>query len=119
MTSAERRQHHRYRVHLAVQIDTEGRKDRVGISQDASIHGMLLNTRSQFDIGEELDLKIHLPVTEDEASVRGHVVRMQAVDGKSPLPFRYLAAIAFERPVHELEASLRAKAARAASPELN
>lgn len=116
MTEAERRLHHRYRVHLAVQIDTERRKDRVGVTQDASVHGMLLNTRTIFDIGEELDLKIHLPVTEDEAMVRARVVRVASVDPKSPLPFRYLAAVVFDNPCFDLESSLRSKIARAAEP---
>lgn len=116
MTPSERRLHNRYRVHLAVQIDTARRKDRVGVSQDASVCGMLLNTRSVFDLGEEIDLKIHLPVSEDEALVKGHVVRVQPVDPKSPLPFRYLAAVVFEHPLFELQSSLESKAARAAEP---
>jgi hypothetical protein len=114
MTSSERRAHHRYKIHLAVEITAGERRNRVGVAQDASLKGILLNTRSSFSPGQVLELKIHLPVTEDEAAVTGHVVRVEDVDLQSPLPFRYLAAVEFERPLFELEASLKTKAAREA-----
>jgi hypothetical protein len=115
MTSSERRAHHRYKIHLAVEITAGDRKNRVGVSQDASVRGILLNTRSAFEPGQTIELRIHLPVTEDEAEVTGHVVRVESVEWTSPLPFKYLAAVEFDRPLFELEASLKSKIARESS----
>jgi hypothetical protein len=114
-TGDERRQHRRYRVHLAIAVDTDTRHGdtaRVGVSQDASVDGLLFNTRSRVSPGESVTLTLHVSTdATHETRVAGKIVRVQSVEAHSPLPWRYLAAVRFEHPVVELESSLVARAA--------
>ena len=116
LTGQDRRIHPRYRVHLAIEIQAGARSGRLGVSQDASVEGLLFNTRSRFSPGEEVSLTLHLSATEaDEAHVKAKILRVQSVDTGSSLPWRYLAAVQFERPIPELEERLKKRVVGPAS----
>ena len=107
-TGEERRIHQRYRVHLAVEIEAGERSGRIGVSQDASVDGLLFNTRSRFTPGDDLTLTLHLSTSPlEEARVRARVVRVESVDAKSSLPWRYLAAVRFHHPLPQLVDTIR------------
>jgi hypothetical protein len=57
----ERREHARYEVPLAIQIDAEGRAGRVGVLRNGSAGGLLFVTRSHFRQGEKVDVTVLLP----------------------------------------------------------
>jgi hypothetical protein len=72
----EKRRHPRYRVSFPVKIDAPEKSDRIGVSYDVSACGMLLSTRSHFDMGQLLELTFRVGRDGDEQHVRGRVVRL-------------------------------------------
>jgi hypothetical protein len=113
--SNNRRMSPRYRVHLAVEIDAGERKSRVGISQDASVEGIRFNTRSKFNPGDELLIKIHMPISHEVRGITAQVVRVEEASLESTLPWRNLVAAHFVQPLNDLEPVLQefAKASKA------
>ena len=114
MHADERRERRRYRVTLPVAIDVErpdadADAERVGLSRDASVSGVLFNTRSRFAPGDELELTLHLSPSE-ERRVRARVVRVETVPRDSNFLWRYLTAVRFDEPVPDLETTLAASA---------
>jgi hypothetical protein len=104
MVEQERRVHPRYKAHFAVGIDGDQKKGRLGVVQDASTHGVLLNTCSRFSPSDEVVLTLHaLP---DPKQVKARLVRIEEVRRESPYPWRYLAAAEFVEPQPSLEAVL-------------
>jgi len=109
MIDQERRGQKRTRAHFAVRIDGREKKGRLGVAQDASAHGILLNTCSRFTAADEVELTLlALP---NAAPVKARLVRVEVVGRDSSFPWRYLAAAVFDRPVPELESVLSADAA--------
>jgi hypothetical protein len=104
--ASERRKARRYRAHFAVSVDEVSgqRQGRVGVSQDVSAFGLLFNTRSRFEAGEEIMVTLLLKDTLAEATrVKGTVVRVEAVELRTHFPWRYMTAVRFESPVPEIE----------------
>jgi hypothetical protein len=102
----ERRGHPRYKTNFAVGIEGSEKKGRLGVVQDASAHGVLLNTGSRFAANDEVVLTLHaIPGC---ARVKARLVRVEEVKRESPYPWRYLAAAVFDQPLPELEAILAA-----------
>jgi hypothetical protein len=103
----ERRAFPRYKARFPISIDAGERKERVGLSHDASAQGLLFNTPSRFAREEELELTCYLPSTLAEAvRLRAHVVRVETAP--AGLPWKYLAAVRFDEPAPQLDAPLRA-----------
>jgi hypothetical protein len=112
LSAQERRASRRYRVHVAVAIDTPIKPGRVGISHDMSTTGIRFNTRSRFAPGDEVTLTLHLSDAYSDATrVRAKVVRTESVEMHSSYPWRYLTAVEFDEPVPELESSAKQRAA--------
>ena len=106
-TGAERRAHRRYRANFPINIESGPRKNRVGMTRDASAQGLLFNTPSRFAPDDELELTFYMPTTlADLVHVRGRVVRVE--DAPDALPWRYLTAVQFIEPAPALEEPLRA-----------
>jgi len=101
----ERRGQRRYRVTLPLEIARPDTRERVGLSRDASVAGVLFNTRSRFAPGDRVDVTLHLS-TEQTKRVRAEVVRVEVVPRDSNFLWRYLAAVRFTEPLPELEAAL-------------
>ena len=113
---AERRSHRRYRAHFAVSIDAGRRTGRVGISQDVSAVGLLFNSRSRFEMGEELTITLLVRESADDAMrVKGKVVRVLPVELRSHFPWRFMTAVSFAEPLPEIESSAKLRTTRAAS----
>jgi hypothetical protein len=107
-TETERRRHNRYKTHFAVGIDAGDRTNRVGISHDVSVQGILLNTRSRFQPGDEVFLTLYAPGLPDNKGprVRAHVVRVKHLGPESSLPWPFLTAAQFESAIDDLEPQL-------------
>ncbi len=106
-TGAERRAHRRYRASFPINIEAGARKNRVGMTRDASAQGLLFNTPSRFAPNDELDLTFYMPLSDaDLVRRKGIVVRVE--DAPDSLPWRYLTAVQFVEPAPDLEAPLRA-----------
>jgi hypothetical protein len=105
MTSdQDRRIHPRYKAQFAVGIDGEQKKGRLGVAQDASAHGVLVNTSSRFAPKDEVTLTLH--AVPGGTQVKARLVRIQEVARESPYPWRYLAAAEFVEPLPALEAAI-------------
>jgi hypothetical protein len=103
----ERRAFPRYKARFPISIDAGDRKDRVGLSHDASAQGLLFNTPSRFAREEELELTCYLPTAlADAVRLRAQVVRIE--NAPAGLPWKYLAAVRFIEPAPHLDAPLRA-----------
>lgn len=105
--SREARRHPRKSVWLPIGIDGEGRPNRIGVSRDASLQGVLISTGSKFEVGERLNLRIRLSDNRGEIKVRGKVVRVENETGESAVMFPFRVAVALERPVHALEQAFK------------
>lgn len=109
----ERRQHERHRVWFPLRIDTDTRRDRLGISFDASASGVCLGTRSRLEVGDRLTLSFRM--LEDASpwrTVQGRVVRSELDDGPdAPELFPRRVAVAFDAPRPDFEPMLAAAAA--------
>jgi len=101
--SREARRHPRKPIWLPIGIDGEGRPNRIGVSRDASLQGVLISTGSKFEVGERLSLRIRLSDNRGEIKVQGKVVRVENEAGESAVMFPFRVAVALERPVHALQ----------------
>jgi hypothetical protein len=101
----EKRRHPRYRVSFPVRIDGSEKRDRIGVSFNVSACGMLLSTRSQFDVGQPVELTFRVGKSGTERHVRGRVVRL-AESWEHFFPRR--VAVAFDDAMQELDAAIRA-----------
>jgi hypothetical protein len=70
---SERRSHVRQPANVVVNVSTETRKDRVGVTSDLSETGMLFHSLSRFSVGERVDIVFGEADAERVAS--GRVVR--------------------------------------------
>src|SRR5262245_31405027 len=100
----EKRRHPRYRISFPVRIDGPEKNDRVGVSFDVSACGMLLSTRSQFAVGQPLELTFRVGKNGDEQRVRGHVVRLTE-SWEHFFPRR--VAVAFDAALGDIDVELR------------
>ncbi|HQY65594.1 MAG TPA: PilZ domain-containing protein, partial [Polyangiaceae bacterium] len=71
---AERRVEERFATYVAVEIVGDGKRDRFGVSRDASTGGMKIATPSHFEVGAELTLRLHAPGA-PPAELRATVLR--------------------------------------------
>ncbi len=94
----ERRVEERFATYVAVELEGQGKKDRFGVSRDASTGGMMIATPSQFDVGAELILRLHAPGAPD-ATIRATVLRVEVAAPGSAEPWRYRLAVGFADPV--------------------
>src|SRR5438874_6413078 len=99
----ERRVHARHTARFVVSIETKTRRGRFGIARNASAGGVLFNTPSHFDPGEEVTLTILFP-TRMPMRVKAHVVRVE--EASVGLPWRCITAAQFDAPQPDLETVL-------------
>jgi len=100
--NAERRESPRTQTAVAVEIDGQMRKHRLGVSRDTSATGMLLATPSKFEVGERLTLQVYLS-SSDRRSIRGRVTRVEINSAESNEPWRYRLALAYDEPAPDLQ----------------
>lgn len=94
---SERRTSIRQPATVAVEIDGQQRKGRLGITRDASRTGMLMATPSRFEIGEEFSLTLYLGNNTER--VRGRVRRIETTSPRSNEMWRYRLAVEFVEPL--------------------
>jgi len=100
---AERRHAERKAAFVAVEIDGEKRKGRVGMTRDASRTGVLVATPSRFEVGDALRLTLFVGVHE-RATVSGKVIRVETTNVRSNELWRYRLAVAFDAALDEAPA---------------
>jgi hypothetical protein len=99
----ERRRRVRHYVYLAAELVVEGTTPRTAITKDISEIGLLLLTRAELKMGQEVDLKIYLPGEEMRAVVvRGKVVRLEELSDEEKGIWRDKVAFTFDDPQPEL-----------------
>ncbi len=94
----ERRQAPRVIAYLAGEIETAEGKTSVAITKDVAPGGLLLLSRSRFEVGDEVSLKIIAGVGDsaERVQVRGKVVRQEKLEpGESDL-WRTKVALAID-----------------------
>jgi hypothetical protein len=103
----DKRRARRYPVTMAFSLDCGERKGRVGIALDVSTSGARFNTPSQFEAGDTIEIKLVQEAHEALAHAQGRVVRVERADARSDLPWRFVTSVVFERPLDEIEPTLR------------
>lgn len=101
--TAEGRKHPRRPVWLPVGIDGEDRPNRIGVSRDASLTGVLISTGSRFEVGEVVTLRIRLTEKNKEIRARGKVVRVDKEKGAAAQMWPFRIAVHLDRPVAALQ----------------
>jgi acetyltransferase-like isoleucine patch superfamily enzyme len=100
MPSAERRTAPRRTAHVALGLDTDDRKGRIGVSRDISMTGVLFASRSKFVPDETITVSV-TALTGDRISINGKVIRSHPVD---IYPWTHVTAVAFVEPATLLHA---------------
>jgi hypothetical protein len=104
---SEQRRSRRYKVPMAISLEAGERKGRVGIALDVSVLGARFNTASRFAEGDSVTLTLMHQANPALATCVGRVVRIERADMKSDLLWRYVTAVRFERPLTDIESTLR------------
>jgi len=86
-----RRKGRRLPVILAVEMSSDAKRGRCGVTRNASGKGLLIVTPSHFPIGERLELAVHVPGRAEVA--RGRVVRIEENSASSAEVWRYSVAV--------------------------
>lgn len=94
--SSDRRGSERVRAFLAVELSSEVKRNRFGVTRNASSRGLLIITQSRFTVGELLEVCVRAPDLAE--TVRARVVRVEATDAREPWPFRLALALDAELP---------------------
>ena len=78
-------------VALAVELSSKAKPGRCGVTRNASGKGLLIVTPSRFDVGEKLELSVHIGSQSGRASAR--VVRVEENGRDSSEMWRYRLAV--------------------------
>ena len=76
---------------FAVELSSKAKPGRCGVTRNASGSGLLIVTPSRFDVGDEVDVAVHVGTQLSRASAR--VVRVEENRRDSPEVWRYRLAI--------------------------
>jgi len=101
--NGEARKHPRRPVWLPVGIDGESRPNRIGVSRDASLNGVLISTGSRFEVGETVTLRIRLTEKNQEILAKGTVVRVDKESGAAAQMWPFRIAVQLDKPVAALQ----------------
>lgn len=95
--SSERRRDRRISGTFAIGLNSEQKRDRLGVTRDISEHGLLVVTPSRFASGEKIALRVW--VGGQEVETEGHVARVAEHTKESPEVWRYRLAIELDEPL--------------------
>jgi hypothetical protein len=102
----ERRRHERYSCAELVNVSSETRRNRVGLARNLSASGMRFQSISRFEVGERLELLVHISSIGTWPAT-GRVVRKLDRDRSEHVhPFGF--AVEFETERSDLVESLSA-----------
>jgi hypothetical protein len=100
----ERRRHLRHEQIFPLQIDTDHKKDRIGVVRNASPSGILFGTPSHFRVGDRVTLRLLLDPSEPlRHTITGRIVRL-GTDSAGDW-FARLVAVSFDEEVPLLAGS--------------
>ncbi len=85
------RRSERHPLILAVEMSSDAKRGRCGVTRNASPFGLLVVTPSRFSLGERIELAVHLPGIAQRA--KGRVVRVEENTPGSAEVWRYRYAI--------------------------
>ena len=105
--TSDKRRSRRYAVPMALALECGERKDRVGIALDVSPLGARFNTPSHFEEGDAVSMTLMHKSDIALAKCTGRVVWVERADTRSDLPWRFVTSVTFERPLVEIESTLR------------
>lgn len=86
-----RRKGQRLPLILAVEMSSDEKRGRCGVTRNASGKGLLIVTPSRFPVGERLELAVHVPGRAEV--VAGRVVRIEENGKASAEMWRYSLAV--------------------------
>src|SRR4051812_12546826 len=96
---AERRSKPRIPAFFAVELSSDAKQGRCGVTRNASHRGLLIVTPSKFSAEERIDLAVHAENT--AARLRGRIVRVDENPARSSELWRYRLAVELEEPLPE------------------
>jgi len=97
---------------LAVELSSEAKPGRCGVTRNASGKGLLIVTPSRFSVGDQLQLSLH--VGKESGRVAARVVRVEENGPDSSEIWRYRLAVEVDGTLpEELLAAARARVPRA------
>jgi hypothetical protein len=107
----ERRSNPRISAFFAVELSSEAKRGRCGVTRNASDRGLLIVTPSRFQPDDVLELSVH--AENQSARLRGRIVRIDENSMRSPELWRYRLAVELDEPLpSELLAFADAKSAQ-------
>jgi hypothetical protein len=93
----ERRSKPRIPAFFAVELSSDEKRGRCGVTRNASDRGLLIVTPSKFHAEERIELAVH--AENAAAKLRGRVVRVDENSSRSPEVWRYRLAVELEEPL--------------------
>jgi Tfp pilus assembly protein PilZ len=109
----ERRSEERLISCIPVSLEVPDNTD-LALIRDISRSGAFLLTRTSFEIGEPLSLRLHLVESSDGVPVKGRVVRVEPHDSLPNDLWHYEIGVQFEEPLDEYAEQIRALSERQA-----
>jgi len=101
MTQDERRREQRIEIAFPLKSDCGRRKERIGIVRNTNAFGMLFFSRSAFEIGDTVELRLLLPGRRGTVAATGRVVRKTS-NPDADLWFNGTAVV-FDDPVDDVD----------------
>lgn len=93
----ERRTDVRTPAYFAVELSSEAKRSRCGVTRNASGQGLLVVTPSRFKPSDELEVAVHVETA--CTRLKGRVVRVDENPASSPELWRYRLAIMLHDPL--------------------
>jgi hypothetical protein len=93
----ERRSEPRIPAYFAVEMSSDAKRGRCGVTRNASHQGLLVITPSRFHENDRLELAVHADGI--AAKVTGRIVRIDENPPRSPELWRYRLGVELEQPL--------------------
>jgi hypothetical protein len=109
----ERREGTRHIACFPAHIQRTTGSARTAVIRDLSVSGVLLLTRANLEVGEDIQLNLYLSESDSEARVAtGRVVRVETRTLDRAEVWPYGVAVQLDEPLHDCEAEIRDLEAR-------
>lgn len=103
------RQRQRYKICFPIQVEREGKPERLGVSRDASPAGAMFGTRSAFTLGQHIELTFEIARDKRRHHVGATVVWVGMDDLDNPSMFPRRVAVRFDEELPDIEPTLAAE----------
>jgi hypothetical protein len=91
---------------VPIRLDTERKTERFGVSRNVSASGMLLRTRSRFNIGDRIGLTFRFASDSSDRRLDGEVVRLERDHADTSGIFPRHVAVKFDKRHVDIEPML-------------